>query len=150
VTINGTKILYNGDAENLTRTGWQTWTIDLSDRAVDQVSTIGIGLERINGTGGSGVLYVDDIRLSIETKVSAIFFENFDAIAGGNFNGGQFESDLDLAWGADLPGWSKAGDGAVHIVDHANTTGNIVNPRNFAVPRFTSAVTKRRRTQRAC
>jgi len=89
VTINGTKILYNGDAENLTRTGWQTWTIDLSDRAVDQVSTIGIGLERINGTGGSGVLYVDDIRLSIETKVSAIFFENFDAIAGGNFNGGQ-------------------------------------------------------------
>jgi len=63
VTINGTKILYDRDAENLTSTGWQTWTIDLSGRAVGNVSAIGIGLERINGTGGSGVLYVDDIRL---------------------------------------------------------------------------------------
>ena len=132
VTINGVKVPYEEDAENLTRAGWQTWTIDLSDRAVDNVSEIGIGLERINGTGGSGVLYVDDLRLSIEVEVSAIFFESFDGIAGGNFNGGQFESNLDLAWGADLPGWSKAGAGAMHVVDHANVTGNIVNPRNFA------------------
>ena len=63
VTINGVKVRYDGDAENLTPTGWQTWTIDLSDRAVANVSAIGIGLERISGTGGSGVLYVDDLRL---------------------------------------------------------------------------------------
>ncbi len=41
---------------------------------------IGIGLERANGTGGSGVLYVDDIRLFSEVAVSAIFSENFQVI----------------------------------------------------------------------
>ncbi len=63
VTINGIKVLYDRAAENLTSNGWQTWTVDLAGKAVDNVSAIGIGLERINGTGGSGVLYVDDIRL---------------------------------------------------------------------------------------
>ncbi len=64
---------------------------------------------------------------------NAIAFYTFDEIIGGGFNGGQFESGLDLAFGADLPGWSKSGGNPVHVVDTANLTGNIVNPRNFAV-----------------
>jgi hypothetical protein len=64
---------------------------------------------------------------------NAIAYESFEGITGGGFNGGQFESGLDLAFGADLPGWAKAGGGVVHVVDSANLAGDIVSPRNFAV-----------------
>ena len=73
------------------------------------------------------------VNVQTPPNPNAIAFETFDEITGGGFNGGQFESGLDLAFGANLPGWSKTGGGVVHVVDTANTTGNIVNPRNFAV-----------------
>ena len=129
VKINDTKVLYEGYGDTLQVSKWIPFVIDLSSvEGLQSVTSLAI---RIEG-GGSGVLYIDDIQLCPKVAQSAIFSENFDGIAGANFNGGQLQSDLDLAWGADLPGWSKAGDGAVHIVDHANVTGNIVNPRNFA------------------
>ncbi len=59
--INSTKIAYDGDQANLTRSGWQAWNIDLSTvSGVSSVRSLTIGIE---GSGAAGTLYVDDIRL---------------------------------------------------------------------------------------
>ena len=84
----------------------------------------------------SSVLLLGLVLTYAVEAADPIFTEDFNGItgSGGQFepNRDQFESNLYLARGADLPGWSKAGDGAVHVVDHANVTGSIVNPMNFA------------------
>lgn len=60
--INGTKVLYEGSAEDLKLAVWMPWTIDLTTAGVNlqSVSTLSIGVE---GGGGTGLLFVDDIRL---------------------------------------------------------------------------------------
>ena len=65
VKVNGSKVPYDGDAEDLTRARWQPWNIELADFAVDlsNVTELSIGLEPIGAVGGSGVVYFDDIRL---------------------------------------------------------------------------------------
>jgi len=67
VKLNGTKVLYDGDATNITRIGWQPWNIELADLAgvdLSNVTELSIGLESIGAVGGSGVVYFDDIRLT--------------------------------------------------------------------------------------
>jgi len=65
VKLNGIKVLYDGDATNITRKPWQAWNIDLADFGIDlsNVTELTIGLERIGAVGGSGVVYFDDISL---------------------------------------------------------------------------------------
>jgi hypothetical protein len=59
--INGTKIAYDGDQANLARSVWQAWNIDLSAiGGVNSVRSLTIGIE---GSGATGTLYLDDIRL---------------------------------------------------------------------------------------
>jgi hypothetical protein len=62
VKINGTKVPYDGQANNLALTGWQAWNIDLasSGASLQNVTKLAIG---IDGNGASGTLYVDDIGL---------------------------------------------------------------------------------------
>jgi len=62
VKINGTKIPYDGQADNIARAGWQPWNIDLTALGLNlqSVTTLAIG---IDGNGAAGTLYVDDIRL---------------------------------------------------------------------------------------
>ncbi len=62
VEVNGTKVLYDGDAVDITRPRWQQWNIDLVSLGVDLqgVTTLAIG---IDGNGASGTLYLDNIRL---------------------------------------------------------------------------------------
>ncbi len=61
VKINGTKIVYDGDAADLARATWHVWNIDLSKAGkVNSVRTLTIGIE---GAGAKGTLYLDDIRL---------------------------------------------------------------------------------------
>jgi len=65
VKLNGTKVLYDGDATNITRIGWQPWNIELADLAgvdLSNVTELSIGLESIGAVGGSGVVYFDDDR----------------------------------------------------------------------------------------
>ena len=49
VKLDGVKVPYDGDAENLTRTGWQMWYIDLASTGVNlsSVTTLSVGFERI-------------------------------------------------------------------------------------------------------
>ncbi len=65
VKINGSKVTYDGDAENLKRAGWQMWYIDLASIGVDlsNVTELSIGFERIGVVGGQGVVLLDGIRL---------------------------------------------------------------------------------------
>ncbi len=65
VKLNGSKVLYDGEAANLALAAWQPWNIELADFGVDlsNVTELGIGFERSGETGGSGIVCFDDIRL---------------------------------------------------------------------------------------
>jgi len=60
VKINGAKVAYDGDADNLLRKPWQMWYIDLTGLNVSSVTELTIGLEG----GGAGTLFIDDIMLT--------------------------------------------------------------------------------------
>jgi hypothetical protein len=59
VKINNTKIVYDGDASDLTGADWITWYIPLADLAGVDLTSLTIGVE-----SGDGLLYVDDILLA--------------------------------------------------------------------------------------
>lgn len=61
ITINDTKILYDGDSSDLSQTSWTQWIIDLDSVATDlsQVTSLTLGVEG----EGEGTLLFDDIRL---------------------------------------------------------------------------------------
>lgn len=62
VKVNGTKVVYSGDAANMARPQWCQWNIDLASLGANlqNVTTLTIG---IDGAGASGKVYIDDIRL---------------------------------------------------------------------------------------
>jgi hypothetical protein len=62
VKVNGSRVLYDGDAENLLRKPWQLWYVDLTNLAganLSNVTELAIGFE-----GGQGTVLLDDIALS--------------------------------------------------------------------------------------
>ncbi len=62
VKVNSAKVIYDGD---LRQPDWQEFHVDLASLGIDlsNVTTFTIGLERTGTTGGTGVLFIDDIRL---------------------------------------------------------------------------------------
>jgi hypothetical protein len=62
VKVNGSTVVYGGDAGDIAKPEWNQWSIDLASLGVDlqNVTKLVIG---IDGNGASGTLYVDDIRL---------------------------------------------------------------------------------------
>ena len=58
--INGTKVTYDGDPENITSSVWQAWNIDLSSMNVQSVTKLAIG---VDGSGAAGMILIDDIKL---------------------------------------------------------------------------------------
>ncbi len=93
-----------------------------------------------NGDGTAGD--IADLRAAIFNTGAGVpgllFSETFNGFNApdANFNGGQFQTNLPVAFSGSLPGWSQAGAGTVHAVDRANVNPNIVNPRDFAVMIF--------------
>ena len=63
VKINGAKVVISD--VDLTLAAWQEVTIDLADfnTNLSNVTTFAIGIERTGATGGSGIVFIDDIRL---------------------------------------------------------------------------------------
>lgn len=62
VKVNGKKVAYDGDPDNVLRKPWQMWYIDLAGFTgvnLAKVTELTIGLE-----GGQGVVFIDDIGLS--------------------------------------------------------------------------------------
>ena len=61
--INGTRIPFDGGAEVITRPLWRQWNIDLSAVGnLQSVQSLAIGIGD-GSPGGTGVLYIDTIRL---------------------------------------------------------------------------------------
>lgn len=62
VKVNGIKELYDGD---LTQATWQDFSIDLTTLGINlnSVTTLTIGFEKTDSVGGSGMVFIDDIRL---------------------------------------------------------------------------------------
>ena len=65
VKINGAKVIYGGDAQNLGQRRWQMWYIDLASLGVNlsHVTTLTVGFERMGTAGGQGKVLLDGIRL---------------------------------------------------------------------------------------
>ena len=62
VKINGSKVVYDGDAADIATLRWKQWNIDLASvgAGLQNITKLSIG---IDGIGASGTLYVDDILL---------------------------------------------------------------------------------------
>jgi len=62
VKVNNSKVTYDGDAADIARPLWKQWNIDLASFGVNlqSVTKLSIG---IDGSGASGTLFFDDIRL---------------------------------------------------------------------------------------
>ncbi|MBN2183483.1 MAG: LamG domain-containing protein [Sedimentisphaerales bacterium] len=65
VKLNDSKITYQGSPAKLATPQWTQWNINLSDFGISlsNVTQIGVGLERTGVAGGSGTIFLDDIRL---------------------------------------------------------------------------------------
>jgi hypothetical protein len=67
VKLNGSKVVYHGDAADITRPQWKQWTIDLTSFGVNLQNvtsfSIGFGNDTNPAPGGSGMVLFDDIRL---------------------------------------------------------------------------------------
>ena len=70
VDLNGTAVIYHDDPAATQTAGWTEWVIDLqafADQGVDMTNvntiTIGIGTKGAPAAGGTGKMYIDDIRL---------------------------------------------------------------------------------------
>jgi hypothetical protein len=70
VTLNGNAVVNNDNPDAATRTSWTEWNIDLqafADQGVNLANvtsiTIGFGNRNNPVAGGSGMMYIDDIRL---------------------------------------------------------------------------------------
>jgi hypothetical protein len=63
VKINNAKVVISD--VDLTLAAWQEVTIDLVDfnTNLNNVTTFIIGIEKTNAAGGSGMVFIDDIRL---------------------------------------------------------------------------------------
>jgi hypothetical protein len=61
VEINNTKVVYDGDAADISQEQWQQWNIDLSSfTGLQNVTQLTIG---VDGASATGMLYIDDLRL---------------------------------------------------------------------------------------
>ncbi len=67
VKLNGSKVVYDGDMNDITEPSWHEWSIPLADFGIDlqNVTEISIGFGDEDNTipGGSGMVLFDDIRL---------------------------------------------------------------------------------------
>ena len=65
VQVNGSKVAYDGDAENVKLADWQMWYIDLASLGVSlgNVTELAIGFDRMGGVGGQGMVLIDAVRL---------------------------------------------------------------------------------------
>jgi len=62
VKLNDSKVVYDGDTADIATLRWKQWNIDLAlfGAGLQSVTKLSIG---IDGSGASGTLYLDDIRL---------------------------------------------------------------------------------------
>ena len=67
IKVNGVKVAYDGDMNDLTQPAWQEWRIDLNAFNTDlsNVTELGLGIEKTGTINGTGTLLIDDIRVYV-------------------------------------------------------------------------------------
>jgi len=123
VKINGAKVPYDGDADDLKKPRWQRWYIDLTSLSVSNVTELTIGFERMGASAGQGTVLFDAIRLDSRDAAS-ITPSYVNILANGGFEDGVLEPwnfpnvtaevVQDLT-GATVPEAPIEGDSALHI-----------------------------------
>jgi len=66
VKLDGVKVEYDGDMADIKQASWHEWNIELASFSgvnLKNITEISIGFDRGTSSGGSGVVYFDDIRL---------------------------------------------------------------------------------------
>jgi len=143
IKINGVKVEYDGEMEDIKEASWHEWNIDLALFAgadLTNVTQLSIGFGDENNTttaGGSGVVYFDSIRLHPSRCVLSKRSADFAALdyAGGdcvvnemelemmsaNWLEGDFTAPALMAW------WKLDGD-------TADSSGNGRNGTAFGNP----------------
>ncbi|MCH7558038.1 MAG: discoidin domain-containing protein [Planctomycetes bacterium] len=146
VKLNGVKVLYDGDAGNITKSLWHPWDINLADFAgvdLSSVIELSIGFERIGLFGGSGTVLFDGIRLygSAPAQMEPIAVENFsfelpgtekqsmDTVPGWNTDGSPADSGVETDWtptDGDWTAYLMSGDPSVwQLTDHTIMAGDV-------------------------
>jgi hypothetical protein len=129
VAINGNAVVYNDDPDAVKKSIWMAWNIDLqaiADQNVDltNVNTIAIGFGDKNNpqAGGSGKIYIDDIRLATEAAPVGpilVFAEDFESVVLGTTI--EESAGTENVW-SDIPpdGWTVDRSGVPGYGDLAN------------------------------
>ncbi len=63
--LNNSKVIYSGNAADISAGEWIQWDIDLSAFNINlsNVTQLGVGMEKTGAIGSEGILFLDDIRL---------------------------------------------------------------------------------------
>jgi len=138
VKINGSKVLYNGDAADIGKPGWKHWNIELAALGIDpgNVTQLSIGFERTGASGGSGTVLIDDIRLypyspelitpaepnNAALLVHLAFDEGFGNTAGDSSGNGRDGVISGATW---QPGGY---DGTAQCLDFGGDGDHVINP----------------------
>jgi len=129
VKIDNTKVLYDGDPASLGYAAWMAWNIDLSTTGANLTSVreLTIGIEN-----GSGMLYVDDIRLypMVGELITPTDPGNANLVGAWDFNEGSGSTVTDSS-GNGRNGtivdavWGTGQDGAALMFNGASAYVNI-------------------------
>jgi hypothetical protein len=97
VKVNGAKVTVDAD---LTLADWQEVSVNLADFGTNltNVTTLSIGFDRTGATGGTGKVFVDDIRLYRPAVPMPLAVENYSFELPGTVKMKNWE---------DVPGWSS-------------------------------------------
>ena len=65
VKLNGVEVEYPGDVADIAEPRWKQWNIDLAAFGIslNNITELGIGFKRTGASGGTGTVFIDDIRL---------------------------------------------------------------------------------------
>ena len=78
VKVNGIKVVYPGDAADIAEATWKPFIIDLAGIGIDlsNITQLSIGFERAGPSGGSGIVFIDDIRLYRTVPEIKVLYEH--------------------------------------------------------------------------
>ncbi len=162
IKLNGIKLLYDGNADDIAIAVWRPWSIDLSlfGVSLSNVTTFSIGFERTEASGGKGIILLDDIRLHPQLPVVPepepfdgqwTYIYNGDVAAGGadyttldgtwSHNSGSDEWD-ETEIGSGRPGGASVIDGYLRIQETGDPSDHgITDPGSNRKVAFAHSIT---------